>query len=73
MVNIMPQQRLLLELLTMSGELGVTGAPDGSMLWRTLKECQQARWLKLTEITPDIHKALELTPSQGSQGSKITS
>ena len=57
MVNIMPQQRLLLELLTMSGELGVTGAPDDSMLWRTLKECQQARWLKLTEITPDIHKA----------------
>lgn len=57
MVNIMPQQRLLLELLIMSGELGVTVAPDGSLLWRTLNECKQARWLKLTEISPDIHKA----------------
>jgi len=27
------------------------------MLWRTLNECRQARWLKLTEISPDIHKA----------------
>ena len=60
MANIMPQQRLLLELLTMSGELGVPGAPDGSLLWRTLKECEQSHLLKLTEISPDIHK-VEIT------------
>lgn len=57
MIDIMPQQRLLLELMIMSGELGITIAPDDSLMWRTLNECEQARWLKLTKIGPDIHKA----------------
>ncbi len=56
MDKVLPQQELLLELLTVSGDIAVPGPPDESLLWRTLRECQQARWLALSEISPGIFK-----------------
>ncbi len=60
MAKVLPQQRLLLELLTMSGEIGVPGDPDGSLFWRTLGECDAAGWVRISEISPSIHK-VEIT------------
>jgi hypothetical protein len=60
MAALLAQQRLLLELLVMSGEIAITTEPDESLLWRTLRECEDARWARITEISPGIRKA-ELT------------
>ncbi len=50
MADILPQQRLLLELLSMSGEIGVPELSDGTVLARTLGECETAGWIRLREI-----------------------
>jgi hypothetical protein len=47
----LPQQRLLLELLNMSGEIAVMGAPDDSLLWSTLNECNTHRWITLQKLS----------------------
>lgn len=43
MQKLLPQQRLLLELLTMSGDIAVSDDIDGTILHRTLAECDAAR------------------------------
>ncbi len=50
MANPLPQQRLLLEMLVMAGDIAVTTAPDDSVLWRTLRECQKAGWITLNRF-----------------------
>ncbi len=52
--RILPQQRLLLELLLASGHIAVPGDARGTILWRTLEECRQARWITVAEISPDF-------------------
>lgn len=52
MPSILPQQRLLLELLIASGQIAVPGETQGSILWRTLEECRQARWITWVDIAP---------------------
>lgn len=56
MVGPLPQQRLLLELLVMAGDIAVTTAPDDSVLWRTLRECQKSGWITLNRFA-DTHAA----------------
>lgn len=50
MVEIMHQQRLLLEWLTIAGNIAVSDTDDGSLLYKTQHECQDAGWIKLTQF-----------------------
>jgi len=43
-----------MELLTASGHIAVPSDARGTILWRTLEECRQARWITVTEISPDF-------------------
>jgi len=61
-MGILPQQKLLLELISMSGDIAVPDADNGTMLFRTLKECEQKGWLKLAHFGAGFDKA-SLTPS----------
>ncbi|MEE8516766.1 MAG: hypothetical protein V3T02_09035 [Alphaproteobacteria bacterium] len=56
-IKILPQQRLLLELIIMSGDIGVPESDADTILWRTLRECVEAGWIRLKEISPGIHRA----------------
>lgn len=42
---ILPQQRLLLELLVMSGEIALPDGIESTILWRTVQECLERRWI----------------------------
>lgn len=57
MSNVLPQQRLLLELIIMSGDIAVPAADDGTMLYRTLKECEDHRWLTCSSFGAGFDKA----------------
>ena len=46
MPDIFPQQRLLLELLVMSGDIAIADDIKGTILERTLEECEQKGWVK---------------------------
>ncbi len=46
MANLLPQQRLLLELLIMSGDIAVADDIEGSILHRTLIECEGSGWVR---------------------------
>ena len=50
MTDILPQQRLLLELLAMSGTIAVPEKPDASILWRTVNECLERRWIQRGQV-----------------------
>lgn len=47
MPHVLPQQRLLLELIVQSGDIAVPSDDDGTVLFRTLQECENKGWLKL--------------------------
>ena len=55
MTKVLPQQRLLLELLVMSGDIAVDDEGGFSMLWRTLKECEENGWTTLAAVSPGFH------------------
>ncbi len=55
-IEVLPQQRLVLELIMMSGDIGVPESDEDTILWRTLRECVEAGWITLTEISPNIHR-----------------
>jgi len=46
MPDILPQQRLLLELLVMSGDIAIAEDIKGTILERTLEECEKNGWIK---------------------------
>lgn len=45
MTTILSQQKLLLELLVMSGDIAVADDIEGTILDRTLRECQGKGWV----------------------------
>ena len=57
MPNVLPQQHLLLELIIMSGDIAVPAADDGTMLYRTLKECEKHGWLTCSSFGAGFDKA----------------
>lgn len=57
MVNILPQQRLLLELIVQSGDIAVPSEDNGTVLYRTLKECEAAGWLSIKPFGAGFNKA----------------
>ncbi|MCZ6742776.1 MAG: hypothetical protein O7D27_11535 [Alphaproteobacteria bacterium] len=54
MTTVLPQQRLLLELLVMSGDIAVNHDDRDSILWRTLKECEDYGWTKLSTVSQEF-------------------
>ena len=42
---MLPQQELLLELLTMSGDIAMADNIEGTILHRTLIECERKGWV----------------------------
>lgn len=57
MTGPLPQQKLLLELLMMSGDIAVPDSDNGTVLYRTLKECETNGWLKLSHFGAGFDKA----------------
>lgn len=57
MPDVLPQQRLLLELIVMSGDIAVPAHDDGTVLYRTLKECEANGWLRLSSFGAGFDKA----------------
>lgn len=57
MSTILPQQRLLLELIVMSGDIAVPSQDNGTMLYRTLKECVDHGWITLSPFGAGFDKA----------------
>jgi hypothetical protein len=60
MLETLPQQRLLLELLIMSGQIAVTSNAEDTILWRTVMECKDNRWITWIEVSPGIFQ-IEIT------------
>jgi len=46
-----------MELLDMSGDVAVPSVDNGSMLFRTLKECEHAHWIELSHFGAGFNKA----------------
>ena len=57
MAGALPQQTLLLELLMMSGDIAVPDSDNGTVLYRTLKECEASGWLELKQFGAGFDKA----------------
>lgn len=57
MTEILPQQRLLLELISMSGDIAVPSEDDGTVLFRTLRECVNKGWITLSGFGAGFDKA----------------
>ncbi|HEY9081080.1 hypothetical protein [Magnetovibrio sp.] len=57
MRNVLPQQRLLLELIVQSGDIAVPSEDNGTVLYRTLKECESAGWLNVKPFGAGFNKA----------------
>ena len=55
MPDVLPQQRLLLEILVMSGDVAVNEGGGDSLLWRTIKECEEKKWLKRRTVSQGFH------------------
>jgi len=58
MSDLLHQQRLLLELLSMSGNIAVPESDNGTLLFQTLKECEDAKWITLTPFGAGFHQAV---------------
>ncbi len=55
MAEILPQQKLLLELLAMSGDIAVPDSPEETIIWRTLRECEEAKWIRIRFVSPGMN------------------
>ena len=64
MTTVLPQQRLLLELLVMSGDIAVNEDKEDSLLWRTLKECEENGWTKLETVSQGFHSVTITEPGR---------
>lgn len=69
--EVLPQQRLLLELIAMSGDIAILTLQDESILWRTLRECRDRGWLRLTLISTGVHKATLLDSGRALVGAAL--
>jgi hypothetical protein len=62
--RLLPQQQLVLELLRMSGDIGVTEAARGTILWRTLDECRRSGWITKNEVSPGVFSVSLTAPGR---------
>lgn len=57
MADILHQQRLFLELLVMSGNIAMPDKDDGTVLFRTMKECESAGWVATKQFGAGFSQA----------------
>ena len=62
MQDILPQQKLLLELLVMSGDIAVADNLNGTILERTLEECERKGWVTHKKFGAGFNKT-SITPA----------
>lgn len=43
-----------MELLIASGNIAVPDDARGTILWRTLEECRQARWISVSKVSEEF-------------------
>jgi len=60
MPDLLPQQHLLLELIIKSGDVRLPKKDDGTMLFRTLNECADLRWVSIQSSDTD-HNVVTVT------------
>jgi hypothetical protein len=56
MALLLPQQRLLLELLIMSGDIAMADDAEGTILERTIAECERQAWVELKRFGAGYNK-----------------
>jgi len=56
MRDVLPQQKLLLELLVMSGDIAVADDISGTILERTVQECEKMGFVKRSVFGAGFHK-----------------
>ena len=56
MDKILPQQELLLELLIMSGDIALADNISGTILERTVLECEEKKWVTRSFFGAGFHK-----------------
>tara|TARA_Y100000031_G_scaffold120509_1_gene134583 strand:+ start:145 stop:450 length:306 start_codon:yes stop_codon:yes gene_type:complete len=56
MALLLPQQRLLLELLIMSGDIALADDIEGTILERTVGECERKAWVDLKRFGAGYNK-----------------
>lgn len=61
MSNVLPQQKLLLELLIMSGDIAIADDISGTILERTVEECEKEGWVARKQFGAGFHKTT-ITP-----------
>lgn len=61
MSDVLPQQKLLLELLIMSGDIAIADDISGTILERTLDECEKKGWVARSQFGAGFHKTT-ITP-----------
>ncbi|WP_135076688.1 hypothetical protein [Terasakiella sp. SH-1] len=61
MPDVLPQQRLLLELLIMSGDIALADDISGTILERTVEECEKKGWVRRSVFGAGFHKTT-ITP-----------
>ncbi|WP_028880599.1 hypothetical protein [Terasakiella pusilla] len=61
MSNVLPQQKLLLELLIMSGDIAIADDISGTILERTVEECEKKGWVMRKQFGAGFHKTT-ITP-----------
>ncbi|WP_417796302.1 hypothetical protein [Terasakiella pusilla] len=56
MSDVLPQQKLLLELLIMSGDIAIADDISGTILERTVEECEKKGWVTRKQFGAGFHK-----------------
>lgn len=70
MKDVLPQQKLLLELLIMSGDIAVADDISGTILERTIKECEKNGWVKRSVFGAGFHKTTITESGRAASGLK---
>jgi len=70
MKDVLPQQKLLLELLIMSGDIAVADDISGTILERTVIECEKQGWVKRSQFGAGFHKTTITEAGRAASGLK---
>ncbi len=70
MSSVLPQQKLLLELLIMSGDIALADDISGTIMERTVKECEAKGWVKRSIFGAGFHKTTITDAGRAASGLK---
>jgi hypothetical protein len=70
MPAVLPQQKLLLELLVMSGDIALADDISGTIMERTVNECEKQGWVKRSQFGAGFHKTTITEAGRAASGLK---